>query len=69
MYDFDIEKVRASMVKAVQLAVAGKKIVSKGTDCWDFLCELEREFRDAAGELQRVEKSMEGDRRRPLLGR
>jgi len=58
MYDLDIEKVRVAMVAAVQLAVGGKKMVTKGTPCWDKLCELEGRFRDSAAELQRVERLM-----------
>lgn len=68
MIEFDIQKVRVAMVAAVQLAVAGKKMVTRGTDCHDKLCELERRFRDSAAELQRVEKLMTEDRNRPLWG-
>ncbi|MBA7707924.1 hypothetical protein ES703_116808 [subsurface metagenome] len=58
MIEFDVQGVRVAMVAAVELAVAGKKMVSKGTPCYDKLCELERRFRDSAWELQRVEKLM-----------
>lgn len=58
MAEFDVETLRISAVKAVSLVVAIRRLAKPiGLDT-DELGSLEREFRFAAGELQRVEKLM-----------
>ena len=68
MIEIDIARVRVAAVKAVRLVVACRTLAKPvGLDTPD-LKALETEFRDAAGELQRVEKLMKEDRNRPLIG-
>ena len=68
MIDFDVQKVRGQMVKAVSLVVAIRRLAKPmGLDT-DELHNMEREFREAAAELQAWEKLTVEDRNRPLLG-
>lgn len=67
MIEMDIGMVRVQMVRAVQCMVHVRRLAKQAKlDCTE-LKDLERGFREAAGELQRVEKLMVGDRNRPLL--
>ena len=60
MIEFDVEMVRISAVRALSLAVAIRRLAKPlGLDGPD-LEAMEREFRAAAAEVQRVEKATRG---------
>ena len=68
MIEIDIVPVRIAAVMAVNLVVSIRRLCKPlGLDGPE-MEGLERQFRDAAGELQRVEKLMREDRNRPLIG-
>jgi len=67
MIKFDVTSTRVVAVRAVNLVVAVRRYVKPmGLDTQE-LRDMERDFRAAAGELQRVEKAMAGDENRPLI--
>lgn len=67
MYDLDLKKVNRAMVKAVKLAVAGRRLVGCGGEGYVEVMDVEREFREAAAECQRVLELVEADADRPLI--
>ena len=68
MIDFDIQMVRTQMVKAVQVITHFRRLAKEIGYDREELGEMERQFREAAGELQRVEKAAKEDKSRPLIG-
>ncbi len=67
MIKFDITSTRVVMVQALGLVVAVRRFFKPmGLDTRD-LRDMERDFRAAASELQRVEKAMAEDQNRPLI--
>ena len=67
MYDLDLEKVNHSLVKAIRLSVACRRMIGKGLPGYEEIQDIEREIREAAAECQRVLELIEADANRPLL--
>ena len=68
MYDLDLEKVNRSLVKAVQLVGAVRRMLDWKGEVRKVVEGLEMEIREAAVECQRVLTLMKEDESRPLLG-
>ena len=66
-FELDLEKLNGSLVKAIKLSVATRRLIGKGRDGYEEIQDIEREIREAAGECQRVLKLVEGDGNRPLI--
>lgn len=67
MYDFDLKKLNATLVKALRVTVAARRMIGKGRTGYIALEEIELEIREAAAECQRVLKLVEADLSRPLI--
>ena len=67
MYDIDLVKLNRSLVKAVRLAVACRKMIGPRGDGCNEILDLEREIRAGAAECQRVLELVEADADRPLI--
>ena len=67
MYDLKLGEINHALCKALQLLVACKKLVPRGSPGYDDLQDIDREIRGAAAECQRVLKLMEQDAKRPLI--
>ncbi len=58
MIEFDVEMVRISAVRALTVMMAIRRVAKPlGLDCPE-METMERNFREAAAELQRIEKLM-----------
>ena len=66
MYDLDLVKVNHSLVKALKLAVATRRLIGKAGEGYSGIQDIEREIREAAAECQRVLGLVEADADRPL---
>jgi len=67
VYDLDLVKVNHSLVKAIKLSVATRRLIGKGLDGYKEIQDIEREIREAAGECQRVLGLIKADEKRALL--
>ncbi len=67
MYDLDLVKVNKSLVKAIRVTVAARRMIGKGMTGYIALLEIEREIRDAAAECQRVLECIKQDGKRLLV--
>ncbi len=67
MYDLKLLMVNRSLVKAIKIVVAARRMVGKNSEVFEDLVNIEREVREAAGECQRVLKLIEADAKRPLI--
>ncbi|MBA7661584.1 hypothetical protein ES703_69604 [subsurface metagenome] len=67
MYDLDLKKVNGSLMKALKLVVATRRLIGKGGDGYENIWEIEREIREAGAECQRVLELVEADGDRPLI--
>ncbi len=67
MYDLDLKKLNGSLVKAIGLSVATRRMIGKGRDGYEEIQDIEREIREAAAECQRVLGLVEADADRPLI--
>lgn len=67
MYNLDLEKVNRSLVLALKLTVAVRRMIGKGGPGYETTQDIEREIREAAGECQRVLELAKADANRPLI--
>lgn len=67
MYDLDLKKVNGSLVKAIKLSYAVRRMIGKGMSGYETMLDIEREIREAAEECQRVLGLIEADANRPLI--
>ncbi len=67
MYDLKLLMINRSLVKAVGILVAARRMVGKDSEVYEDLQNIEREVRDAAGECQRVLKLIKADGERSLI--
>lgn len=67
MYELDLKKLNATLVKAIKLAVATRRVIGKDGEGYSEIQDIEREIREAAAECQRVLLLVEADGSRPLL--
>lgn len=67
MYDLKLGQINHSLIKALKVLVACKRMVGRRSEVWDDLVDTEREIRESAGECQRVLKLIEVDEVRPLI--
>lgn len=67
MYELDLKKVNGSLVEAIKLAVAIRRMIGKDGEGYSGIQDIEREMREAAAECQRVLELVEADENRPLI--
>ncbi len=67
MYNLDLTKVNHSLVKAIKLSAAVRRLIGPRGDGCNEIGDLDRELRGAAGECQRVLELVEADAKRPLI--
>ncbi len=67
MYEVDLMKVNCSLIKALKLTVAVRRMLGKGSSGYECIQDIEREIREAAEECQRVLGLVVADARRLLI--
>lgn len=67
MYELDLVSLRQILCKGVRMIVAIRMLAKQIDKDGEDLAKLEREIREAAGDVQRAEKAAVEDADRPLI--
>jgi len=67
VYDLKLAMVNHSLVKAIQMIAACKRMVGPKSEAFPDLVDIDREVRAGASECQRVLALIDEDGKRPVL--